>query len=235
MGCRYQVAARLLAALACALQALSKFFKVLKRLEQEEFEVSGAAVHAEAEHIMYTAVDAAPLENLELTFRYLPVVMPRFVELAQLLLAWWRRPEAQPAAALEAAQAAAARSCAYLRCANLGGEGGPAAGQGAGSQRCRWAAGIVGRDGGLTRGAAARLTAERFIPSHGIGACPACQPAPLHLPMLPLQRMPRGVVLRHRLFPRRLAGRAQACVPGAGRGTGGEKGAAAAGCGCCGG
>ncbi|PRW59997.1 Zinc finger MYND domain-containing 19 Q7TSV3 [Chlorella sorokiniana] len=52
------------------------------------------------------------------------------------LLAWWRRPEAQAAAALELAQAAAARSCAYLRCANLGGEGGPAAGQGVGSQRC---------------------------------------------------------------------------------------------------
>ena len=57
--------------------------------------------------------------------------------LAALLLDWWGRQEAQPAAALEAAQAAAARSCAYLRCANLGGEGGPAAGQGAGSQRCR--------------------------------------------------------------------------------------------------
>ena len=58
--------------------------------------------------------------------------------LAAALLAWWRRPEAQPAAALEVAQAAAARSCAYLRCANLRGEGGPAAGEGAGSMRCRW-------------------------------------------------------------------------------------------------
>ncbi len=41
------------------------------------------------------------------------------------------------AAQLELAQAAAARSCAYLCCANLGGEGGPAAGQGVGSMRCR--------------------------------------------------------------------------------------------------
>ncbi|PRW60748.1 starch binding domain-containing [Chlorella sorokiniana] len=32
--------------------------------------------------------------------------------------------------------AAATRSCAYLRCANLGGEGGPAIGQGVGSMRC---------------------------------------------------------------------------------------------------
>ncbi|KAI3433881.1 hypothetical protein D9Q98_003683 [Chlorella vulgaris] len=44
--------------------------------------------------------------------------------------------EPQPGNALELAQAAAARSCAYLRCANLAGEGGPAAGQGTGSQRC---------------------------------------------------------------------------------------------------
>jgi hypothetical protein len=46
------------------------------------------------------------------------------------------RREPQAGDALELAQAAATRSCAYLRCANLAGEGGPAAGQGAGSQRC---------------------------------------------------------------------------------------------------
>ncbi|KAI7844719.1 hypothetical protein COHA_001807 [Chlorella ohadii] len=63
-------------------------------------------------------------------------VLPPARRAATALLAWWRRPEAQPAAALELAQAVAARSCAYLRCANLGGEGGLAAGQGAGSQRC---------------------------------------------------------------------------------------------------
>ncbi|KAI3433718.1 hypothetical protein D9Q98_003526 [Chlorella vulgaris] len=44
--------------------------------------------------------------------------------------------EAQPGDELELAQAATARSCAYLRCANLAGEGGPAAREGAGSQRC---------------------------------------------------------------------------------------------------
>ncbi|KAL4852781.1 WD repeat-containing protein 44 [Chlorella vulgaris] len=44
--------------------------------------------------------------------------------------------EPQPGDALELAQAAAARSCAFLGCANLAGEGGPAARQGAGSQRC---------------------------------------------------------------------------------------------------
>jgi hypothetical protein len=44
--------------------------------------------------------------------------------------------EPQPGDALELAQAAATRSCAYLRCANLAGEGGPAAREGLGSQRC---------------------------------------------------------------------------------------------------
>lgn len=40
---------------------------------------------------------------------------------------------------LQLARVAAKRSCAYLCCANLGGEGGPAAGEGVGSSRCRWA------------------------------------------------------------------------------------------------
>ncbi len=67
-----------------------------------------------------------------------PSWLPPARRLATALLAWWRRPEVQQVAVLEAAQAAAARSCAYLCCANLSGEGGPAAGQGNGSQKCRW-------------------------------------------------------------------------------------------------
>ncbi|PRW59882.1 hypothetical protein C2E21_2002 [Chlorella sorokiniana] len=81
-------------------------------------------------------------------------VLPPARRLAAALLDWWRRPEAQPAAALELAQAAAARSCAYLRCANLGGEGGPAAGQGAGSQRCRVGGIAIVRLGHLLLGGA---------------------------------------------------------------------------------
>ena len=38
---------------------------------------------------------------------------------------------------LALARAAAARSCAYLRCANVAGQGGPAAGEGVGSKKCR--------------------------------------------------------------------------------------------------
>ncbi len=56
--------------------------------------------------------------------------------LAKALQQVWQLPEQQEAARLEAAQAAAARSCAYLRCANLGGGGGPAVGQGSGSSKC---------------------------------------------------------------------------------------------------
>jgi len=48
-------------------------------------------------------------------------------------------PAIQAERGLALAQAAASRSCAYLRCVNLSGEGGPAAGQGAGSMRYRCA------------------------------------------------------------------------------------------------
>ena len=58
-------------------------------------------------------------------------------QLAPLVLKGWALLEQPAVRQLEAAQAAATRSCAYLRCANLGGEGGPFAGQGVGSMRCR--------------------------------------------------------------------------------------------------
>ena len=75
--------------------------------------------------------------------------LPPPARLAAALLDWWRRPEQQQQNALALAQAAAGRSCAYLRCANLGGEGGPEAGQGVGSMRCRcegvgWMGGWMG-------------------------------------------------------------------------------------------
>lgn len=57
-------------------------------------------------------------------------------QVAALLQQCWEQPE-QRAAELALAQAAATRSCAYLHCTNVAGEGGPAAGEGAGSMRCR--------------------------------------------------------------------------------------------------
>jgi hypothetical protein len=62
--------------------------------------------------------------------------LPQAEALAQLLWQHWQQPEQQAAARLELAQAAATRCCAYLRCAQLGAQGGPAAGEGAGSKRC---------------------------------------------------------------------------------------------------
>eukprot|EP00887_Chlorella_sp_A99_P004038 scaffold11.g4038.t1 len=57
-------------------------------------------------------------------------------EVASCLQAFWARPEQQEAIQLELAAEAALRSCAYLRCSNLGVEGGAAAGEGAGSKKC---------------------------------------------------------------------------------------------------
>ena len=74
--------------------------------------------------------------------------LPAAAKLADLLHQWWQpamQPERHAEARLELAQAAATRSCAYLRCTNLGGEGGPAAGQGVGSKMCRWAGGWKGQ------------------------------------------------------------------------------------------
>jgi hypothetical protein len=63
-------------------------------------------------------------------------VLPQAEALAQLLWQHWQQPEQQAAARFELAQAAATRCCAYLPCAQLGAQGGPAAGEGVGSKRC---------------------------------------------------------------------------------------------------
>lgn len=59
--------------------------------------------------------------------------LPGMSSLAVALDKAWARPQEQ----VLAAQATAARSCAYLRCADLGAEGGPAAGSS--GRKCRWA------------------------------------------------------------------------------------------------
>ncbi|KAL4855288.1 hypothetical protein ACK3TF_004044 [Chlorella vulgaris] len=61
---------------------------------------------------------------------------PAAGQLASALLLLWTGPEQRKQAALELAQASAARSCAYLSCSNVCGEGGAAAGQGVGNKRC---------------------------------------------------------------------------------------------------
>ena len=69
----------------------------------------------------------------------LPPLLQLAAHLAGLLQQHLALPALEAYRLLAEAQATAGRSCAYLRCANVAGEGGPAAGQGTGSMRCRWA------------------------------------------------------------------------------------------------
>ena len=57
--------------------------------------------------------------------------------LARLICQWRQQREPSRMMLLALGRAAAARSCAYLRCANVAVQGGPSAGQGVGSARCR--------------------------------------------------------------------------------------------------
>ena len=135
-------------------------------------------------------------------------------QLAAALQAAWAEPAPMAHEEVEAAEMAAGSSCAYLRCSNLGGDGGLAAGQGVGSKRCRcggqgWAVACMGAEW--------MAVASRWVLDHDCcyrNSSHLAVPAPIHV--MP-QRMPRGVVLWHRLLARRLAaGRAQAHVQGAG-------------------
>lgn len=79
-----------------------------------------------------------PPANLATLQRYRSAVVPAAASLALALQVHWHSPEQLHAAQRVAARAAATRSCAYLRCASLGGEGGARASTGVSSKRCRW-------------------------------------------------------------------------------------------------
>ena len=66
-------------------------------------------------------------------------------QLAQAVQQQWAEPAQQAQHRLALTQVAAARCCAYLRCPNVQQQGGPAAGEGEGSKKCRWAA-VEGTD-----------------------------------------------------------------------------------------
>ena len=103
-----------------------------------------AARLADAQQQLATVLAATAPEQLLSAFA--EQVQPAAAELAAALHAYWQLPEQRAAAELALAQAAAGRSCAYLRCANLGAEGGAATGEGVGSKRCRWVGeGLDGR------------------------------------------------------------------------------------------
>ncbi|KAL4440126.1 hypothetical protein ABPG75_003127 [Micractinium tetrahymenae] len=63
-------------------------------------------------------------------------LLPTMLRLGAAMQRWCDTPRFQAAARLELARAAAARSCADLRCPNVGLEGGPGAGEGRGCKRC---------------------------------------------------------------------------------------------------
>ncbi|KAL4458607.1 hypothetical protein ABPG75_013472 [Micractinium tetrahymenae] len=79
--------------------------------------------------------DPAPSPSAMLQ-RYQRHALPAATALAVAMQQHWGEPEQQAAGPMELAAAVGTRSCAYLRCANLAGAGGPAAGQGDGSKRC---------------------------------------------------------------------------------------------------
>ena len=166
-------------------------------------------------------------EAMELSASARRQVLQPAANLAALMQQYYALPAVAAERQLALAQAAAGRSCAYLRCANLGGEGGPAAGQGTGSMRCRC---DVGWGDGVW---AAAWYEGRMLLRIYLDTC-----GPIAAPLLPSsQRLPRGVVLRHRLLARRLAGgRAPPRVPGAGRcaagGQGGGGGSSGSGSSC---
>lgn len=62
--------------------------------------------------------------------------LPLCFAVAHNLRFYFDRPEQVAAARMQAADAASARSCAYLACSNLEGRGGPGARQGEGSLKC---------------------------------------------------------------------------------------------------
>lgn len=106
----------------------------------------GGALAAEAEAKEVEEAPAAAMVQLDSYFERQAAsatpaqkrrdLLPLLSRLATALQAVWALPYEQAQARWEAAQAAAARSCAFLRCASVDRGGGPAAGKGEGSLRC---------------------------------------------------------------------------------------------------
>jgi len=80
-------------------------------------------------------VSSSPMQMAE----WLQELVPAAERAAAVVKRHQGLPELAQARQLELARAAAGRGCAYLCCSNLQAGGGPAAGQGEGSMRCRWA------------------------------------------------------------------------------------------------
>lgn len=117
---------------ACASHHLS-----VASIEGPEGASAAAALHElQAAHAQL-AQQAASFANAGVPAHVAPQLCSALGRAAAALEAWWALPEHASAQQLEVAQVAALRSCAYMRCANVAAQGGPAAGQGVGSMRCR--------------------------------------------------------------------------------------------------
>ena len=101
-------------------------------------QAAGAECTAQAARLLGAALGQLPLSwAVELHCDKLAQLVAAAKEAAALLQRADAILGAEQQPQLTLAQAAATRSCAYLRCANLRGEGGPAAGEGVGSKKCR--------------------------------------------------------------------------------------------------
>ena len=96
-----------------------------------------AAAAALRRHRQQAMAHLGPDAGLRERAAELRQLLPPAGHLARLVLQWAHSLELESRGRLDVAKVAATRSCAYLRCANVAAQGGPAAGQGVGSARCR--------------------------------------------------------------------------------------------------
>ena len=102
---------------------------------QQLREEAAAAVEALGQQLV--AADEDRAASPAARARRLQQLLPAAERVASVVHQYQALPGPSLAILYEVATAAAGRSCAYLRCPNVEAGGGPAAGQGAGSMRCR--------------------------------------------------------------------------------------------------
>lgn len=105
-------------------------------LASELPEASAALTAALGAYNVAMAAASAADQRIHTLQRELWALLPQATRVAQLLERWYQLPAQAEPLRLQLARAAGSRACAYLGCANLGGGGGPFAGEGEGSLRC---------------------------------------------------------------------------------------------------
>lgn len=129
LGYPLEAIGRILAGVAAAATALSE--SVMQQLGSRH----SASHELWSLAVVLSEADATPKTAAGLLQQK---VLPLATRLAVVLLDLWCSDQDDlREGKLSLAQAAAMRSCVYLRCANLGGKGGPATVEGAGNKQCR--------------------------------------------------------------------------------------------------